>query len=147
MMKKIVSIKRWSKEFFHLKDSPRSLSLGFAIGVIIGFSPTIGFQTLLCLLCAKLLHKNFLALFAGSSIPTGIPCFTPFIYFFCYRMGNLLLGEKLAFSLSQFQRPSISLLSLWKPLLLGCTVAGLVGGFFAYFISLIIIKKVREKRC
>ena len=147
-MRKIVSIKGWAKEFFRLKDSPRNLSLAFAIGVVIGFSPTIGFQTLLCLLCAKLLHKNFLVLFAGSSVPTGIPWFIPFIYFFCYRLGKLLLGEKLAFSLSQFQRPSIiSLLPLGKPLLLGCTVTGLVGGFFAYFISLIIIKKVREKRC
>ncbi|PIV64417.1 MAG: hypothetical protein COZ37_01935 [bacterium (Candidatus Ratteibacteria) CG_4_10_14_3_um_filter_41_18] len=67
----------------------------FAIGVIIGFSPTIGFQTLLCLLCAKLFRKNFLALFAGSSVPTGIPWVIPFVYFFCYRLGNLILRENL----------------------------------------------------
>ena len=142
-MKKIVFIKRWGKDLFNLKGSPHNLALAFAIGIIIGFSPTIGFQTILCLLFAKLFHKNFLAMFAGSSVPTGIPWFIPFVYFSCYRLGNLLLGQKSIFSLSRFHHHAISLLSLGKPLLLGCTVAGITTAFFAYFISLTIIKKVR----
>ncbi|MCM8804696.1 MAG: DUF2062 domain-containing protein [Candidatus Omnitrophica bacterium] len=40
----------WRKELYILRTHPLKISLSFATGIFIGFTPTIGFQTILCYL-------------------------------------------------------------------------------------------------
>lgn len=50
----------------HMHDSPQRTAAAFALGVAIGFSPFVGFHTLICLALAFAFNLNRVAVIAGS---------------------------------------------------------------------------------
>jgi len=119
----------WQKELRGIKGSSTesSLSFSFALGVFIGFTPTIGFQTALCYSFARLLKKSFLVSLLGSFLVTGIiPLSIPVVYYLGYRVGCNILN---VCPLSQFPN-SVNfhfLFSLGKPLIIGSLLLELQG--------------------
>lgn len=69
-----------------LRGSPRAIAGGVAIGLVVAFSPTIGFQTLLALGIATLLNANRPA----AIVPVWVtnPVTIPPIYAFTYYVGS-----------------------------------------------------------
>ncbi len=137
--RKISSPRYWWQEFQRqlreLRGQPHEISLGMAIGVFIGITPTMPFHTVLAVSLALLLRASKLAAVLGVWVcnPLTIPLF----YYGSYRLGRFVLG------LPELNLPSnYSLLSLVQ---LGshATVAMLHGGFLlgilpallAYFLT------------
>ena len=130
--------KEWWKELRCIKGPPKETSISLAIGVFIGFTPTIGFQTILCYGIARLLKKSFFISFIGSSLVTGIPLLIPGVYYFEYRVGCHLLKIP---PFPRFHTANLSFLfSLGKPILLGSLVSAVIGGIFSYVITYAILK-------
>lgn len=73
-----------------LPDTPHKISLGFACGVFVSFSPVFGLHFLYAALCAMIVRGNILAAFLGTFV--GNPLTFPFIAAISYRMGRAMLG-------------------------------------------------------
>jgi len=132
----------WLKELKLIKGNPGTLSFSLALGIFIGFTPTIGFQTLLCYGVTKLLKKSFLVSVAGSSLVTGIPVLIPAVYYGEYRLGARLLRIYPLHSLGHFTHPiNFSfLISLGKPLLVGSILLAVTGGLLSYIVAFALLK-------
>ena len=108
------------RQLGELRGKPHEISLGMAIGVFVGITPTMPFHTVLAVSLATLLRASKLAAALGVWIcnPLTIPLF----YYGSYRLGRFVLGSP-ELSLP----PDYSFLSLMK---LGkhATVAMLHGG-------------------
>ena len=73
--------REWQNELKNFRGTNSDLALAFSVGVFIGFTPTIGFQTILCYLFSRVFNKSFLAAFIGGSTVTGIPWLIPTGFF------------------------------------------------------------------
>lgn len=74
-----------------LPDTPHKISLGFACGVFVSFSPLFGLHFLYAAICAFILRGNVLAALLGTFF--GNPLTFPFIATVSYRLGRALLGQ------------------------------------------------------
>lgn len=138
-------IGEWWKELRCIKGHPKEVSSSLALGVVIGFTPTIGFQTALCYGIARLFKKSFLISFGGSCLVTGIPIIIPVVYYGEYQLGCRILKIS---PLIHFIHPLHFrfLLSLGKPILVGSIVSAVIGGLFSYIITFIILKFFRKEK-
>ncbi|MFI5175350.1 MAG: DUF2062 domain-containing protein [Terriglobia bacterium] len=60
-----INLKKQIEKLLHIHDSPERTALAFAIGVFFGFSPFLGFHTILVLLVAFLFRLNRVASLIG----------------------------------------------------------------------------------
>ncbi len=141
--------REWQRELTTFQGKSRDLALALAVGVFIGFTPTIGFQTILCYLFARTFNKSFLGAFLGGSLVTGIPWLIPFVYFLCYNFGVYLLGSpvygRITIDILRTLSAGQIVILLGKPLLVGSFSLALLGGLLTYPISYLLIKKVRQR--
>ena len=61
-------IKEHGAKLLVIKDTPKSIALGAAIGVLLGFTPLFGLKTLLALLLAALFRVNKIAAVVAVSL-------------------------------------------------------------------------------
>ncbi len=139
-------------------DHPHRLALGVGLGIFIGFTPTVGFQTAIYLAAAWLLGANKvvgLPVVWISNPATFVP-----IYYSCYLLGCQLtryesvnrkwfaelvpeaddsLRDKLAFLGNKFADVAV-------PLWIGCLLVGVALGTAAYFLTFTAIKRYRLRR-
>ena len=137
--KKLVSPRYWLQEFWRqlreLRGEPHKISLGMAIGVFIGITPTIPFHTVLAVALAALLRGSKLA--AALGVWGSNPLTIPFFYYGSYRLGRFVLGYP------QLALPAdyslISLMKLGKhvtvAMLHGGVLLGILPGLLAYFLT------------
>ena len=59
--------RRWLEALLHIDDSPERTAAAFALGVFFGFSPFLGFHTILGIVFAFLLNLNRVAVLLGSA--------------------------------------------------------------------------------
>jgi uncharacterized protein (DUF2062 family) len=148
----------------HLDEEPSRLAAGMAVGVFIGLTPFYGLHTLLALVAAYVLRLNKAATITGAWL--NLPWFAPFVYAFCFRLGEAVLtGDWSSFSLASIQgfasylraspRETAGTLyqMVWdmlfvasKPLFVGTIIMGLVLAVAAYFITLEAVRDVRRLR-
>jgi len=64
-------IRRWLDTLLHIDDTPQRTAAAFALGVFFGFSPFLGFHTILGIVFAFLLNLNRVAVLLGvySNLP------------------------------------------------------------------------------
>jgi len=152
---------RW---LIKLRGSTRAIAGGFALGVFIAFTPTVGIQMFLGAIFATLFNLNRPA----AIIPAWItnPVTIPPIFAFNYWVGYLLLGgpsvtsvyhqlidicKKLA-TLNMFQITDqfMAFVALGKeiviPLIVGSVVVGGVCAVITYWLSLRILLFLNRKR-
>jgi len=122
--------------------------MGFAIGVFIGFTPTIPFHTVLVSAVTLFFRQNLAAAYIGSWVIPN-PFIVPFFYLAEFRIGKYLLGM----DDSALVLPDVSVLSLlnlgWNialPLLTGGIVVAALCAIPSYFIALKLIIFSRKKR-
>jgi uncharacterized protein (DUF2062 family) len=108
----------------------RSVAVGLAAGVFIGFIIPMGLQIPFAAVAAFWVRGN-LAAAALSTLVTNPFTVAP-IYYLAYRLGTFLMGaEPVAWS---SDLPVMAkLASVGGPLILGLVVLGIVGGTVAYF--------------
>ncbi len=135
--------------------SAHSISMGFAWGVLIAFSPFVGLQIILVLAVCLAFNYNKISGILGVFVSNPFTFFP--IYFFNYYVGNLLLGRFIGNNvpLSRIKEvledPNFNdLVSIGTNaifvFLLGCFVAGIVAAFLSYFIIRWLVYYYREKR-
>jgi uncharacterized protein (DUF2062 family) len=64
-------VRRWLDTLLHIQDTPERTAAAFALGVFFGFSPFLGFHTLLGIAFAFMLNLNRVAVLLGiySNLP------------------------------------------------------------------------------
>jgi hypothetical protein len=72
----------------------RVLARGVAVGLLVGLTPTVGFQTILMVLLCLLVRGSFPAAFLVSWVSN--PLTAPALYFAFNRLGEAVFGQLLA---------------------------------------------------
>ena len=74
-------IRRWLDTLLHIADTPARTAAAFALGVFFGFSPFLGFHTILGIVFAFLLNLNRVAVLLGvySNLPWIIGPYYAFV--------------------------------------------------------------------
>jgi uncharacterized protein (DUF2062 family) len=103
-------VRRWLDVLLHIQDSPERTAAAFAIGIFFGFSPFLGFHTLLALIVAFMLNLNRVAVLLG--VYANLPWFLAPYYAIATMAGAEITGHRLPPDLrSKFG--SLFELSLW----------------------------------
>jgi uncharacterized protein (DUF2062 family) len=81
-------LRRFLNWLIRLRGTPQAIARGIAVGMVVAFTPTIGFQTLIALGVATLLNANR----PVSIIPTWLtnPFTIPPVYAFTYYLGSFV---------------------------------------------------------
>ncbi|MFA5645837.1 MAG: DUF2062 domain-containing protein [Candidatus Ratteibacteria bacterium] len=135
---------------FSLKNRREAQS--FALGVFIGSTPFLGAHTLLSLLTAIVLKRNFLLIFAGSCIPSGTPIQAAITYYFSFKIGRFILAMQnplpdlhLFKTMKIYHLLSISPKEIVLPFFLGNILIGIILSVAAYLI-IFGISHIRKKK-
>lgn len=70
-------LRKWMEALLHIHDTPRRTAAAFAVGVFFGFSPFLGFHTILALGVAFIFNLNRVAVLVGvySNLPWVIAAY------------------------------------------------------------------------
>jgi hypothetical protein len=151
-------IRRWLATLLHIDDTPERTAAAFALGVFFGFSPLIGFHTLLGIAFAFLLNFNRVAVLLGvySNLPWIVG---PYYAFTTMVVGSRLTGHRIPPGFRQqvsilFEQSFFSggfwhhLVILFRPWLVPYTVGSLLGAILlsaiAYPLALAFVKSRRR---
>ena len=145
---------RWTRRFrllylriLRLRGEPEEVAGGMAIGVAIGFTPTIPLHLVLGVFIAFLLGKSKLAAALGGQVAN--PFFLPFIYILDYRVGQAITGASGPSLVSADFSASYVLNLGWEiyyPLLAGGIVVGSLAVIPTYLMTKKIVLLYRERR-
>ena len=83
-------IRRLYERFIRIRGAPREIALGFALGIFVGMTPTVGVQTPIAIFLAALFKWSKLASAIGVWISN--PLTVPIIYGITYVIGAKLLN-------------------------------------------------------
>jgi hypothetical protein len=149
-------VRRWSEKLLHIHDSPERTAAAFALGVGIGFSPLLGFHTVIGLALAFTLGLNRVAVLIGMYL--HLPWFMGPYYASVTAFGAWLTGTKMPSDFLQQLEKSWAeptwrqtieafatfLHPLLVPYLLGGTIVCVLMGLTAYPLSLAFIRARRR---
>jgi hypothetical protein len=156
------------RRVIYSRSSSQSIAAGAAVGVFVGFTPTVGFQMVISALAATVLRVNRLA----AIFPVWIT--NPFtivpIYYFEYQVGtwvwpaeegphvverlNVLADKISAVTVSDFWSSMSAVFAamgslgadVLVPLMLGSLVVGIVCAAATYPLTLWTVKRIRRQR-
>ena len=148
---------------WRLRGSPHAIAIGFAAGVMVSFTPFIGFHFIAGGLLALLLGGSVIASAFGTFV--GNPLTFPFIWYGVYKLGNMLLGttgnfnpdvlvtgfQKLWSGISEFSTDVLMgafdiLWPLLKPMTVGSVPMGIFAGLLFYIPVLKAVKSYQRRR-
>ena len=146
---KLLSIlKKTYERFLKIRGHPREIGLGFALGIFVGMTPSLGFQTAIVIFFAALLKWNKISSIMGVWITN--PLTAPFIYGVNYVVGAKLLGIKKVYGYTEElglttiakmmqKAPDI----LWS-LILGGVILGLPLAVAGYYFAYSVVQRYQE---
>ncbi len=150
-------LKNLIKKLLHVEDTPERTALAYSIGIFLGFSPFLGFHTLLGLAVAFLFHLNRVAILLGvwSNTPwwilpfytmaTGLGMWVTGFRVEHWNMKEMLqIGIDHGFLSSDFWSRVGSQWNLLLSFLIGSQVLATLLGLIAYPLSLRWIKFYRS---
>ena len=132
--------------FLRLRGTPDEVAKGVALGIVIGMTPTFGFQMVLALFFAWILKENKIAALLGVWVTN--PLTAPIIYATQYETGRLVLGmERLSLptelSFETFKNLGLDIII---PLCSGSLIHAILWGGIAYALTLRFIPSLRSVR-
>ena len=153
------TIRYYTLKFIRLRGKPKSLARGFAIGILIGISPTIPFHTVGIIAVTVLLRVSTVAAFiSGTAICNPLTVVPQ--YYICWFAGNLIFPDRLtwerikdvlhiitteSFKVSVHTLGSLSFDAILV-MLTGGFVIGIPAAIAGYYSSLRFFISLREKR-
>ncbi len=124
-------------------DTPHHIALCFSIGLFFGFIPLFGLQFLPLLLLIFLFKMNKAATLVGHFL---LNTFTfPITYAFSFIVGTQILGEGIGTFLNVKSITWDYLISVYKPLFVGCMIVGLITSIISYFMVKETVYSFRKK--
>ena len=144
-----MNLKRQLKYFYlrfvRIRAHPKDIARGMAMGILLGMTPTFGFQMVLAVFLAALLKENKVASVLGVWITN--PVSAPFVYAINYKIGLFILGRSTempkSFELQELIRASMD---IFIPLWVGGLAAGVVVALIGYFITLQLVLLYRKEK-
>ncbi len=128
-------------------STPNGIALGAAIGAFIAVLPLYGLHTVLVVIAAIIVPPaNKVAILLGTNI--SLPPTLPFITWAGYELGRLILWGKFdPLAWSDFKNITFQkIASRYQPLFLGSVVLGLICAVIVYFVTLLVVKGIKERR-
>jgi len=86
------AVRRWLDVLLHIDDTPERTAAAFALGVFFGFSPFLGFHTILAIIFAFFLNLNRVAALLG--VYSNLPWFLGPYYALATRLGAQITGHR-----------------------------------------------------
>lgn len=143
------SLARAYVRFLKLRDNPRQIALGFALGSFMSMMPFFGFQIALSVLFAAFFKWNKIS--AAMATWISNPFTYPFIYSSTYLLGSKIVGSEKPFGLPQDAGLSfISKMFHKAPeIVISLTVGGIVVGLpvavASYYLVYVITRRYQNK--
>lgn len=137
------------EQFVKTRGEPREIALGFALGIFIGMTPTLGFQIAIAAFLAALLGWSKIP--AAMGVWISNPATAPFVYGTTYLVGakvlTLFTGESLPmrFTLSEMPEMLSKAPRIFFALTIGGVLLGLPLAVASYYISYTVIWTYQEK--
>ena len=132
------SLKYFGKRVLRLSASPHAIAVGFACGVLVSWTPFVGFHFLMSAFIAFFLGGNLVASAIGTIV--GNPFTFPLMWWSAFRLGHWMLGMKPHMGKLPPGHESLvhatwaEILPVLRPMLVGAVPLGIVSGVIAYFI-------------
>ena len=86
-------MRRWLETLLHIDDTPERTAAAYTLGVFFGFSPFLGFHTVLAIALAFLLNLNRVAVLLG--VYSNLPWIIAPYYTFATMVGAALTRTRL----------------------------------------------------
>jgi len=149
-------VRRWLGALLHVDDTPERTAAAFAVGVFFGFSPFLGFHTLLAIIVAFLFNLNRVAMLLG--VYSNLPWFLAPYYAIATMVGSEMTGHhpppdfrsqlgglfELSLLHLEFWRRLVQVLTpLAWPYTVGSTLCSLVLATAAYQLALAFVTSRR----
>ena len=141
-------IRRIYERFLKIRGRPREIALGFALGIFIGMTPTMGIQMPIAVFFAAMLKWSKISAAFGVWITN--PFTSPFIYGFTYIVGAKVLELKATLTLPEdFSWSIVKELLENAPVIFGTmTIGGILIGFplavLSYYLSFAAVNKYQQ---
>ena len=141
-------IRRLYERFIRIRGEPREVALGFALGILVGMTPTIGVQTPIAIFIAALLKWSKLSAAIGVWISN--PVTAPIIYSVTYITGAKILSLDPVFTMPLSPTWSTLKAMLQKaPQAIGAmTVGGVILGIpiaiISYYLAYVAVEKYQK---
>jgi uncharacterized protein (DUF2062 family) len=150
-------VRRWLDTLLHIHDTPERTATAFALGVFLGFSPFLGFHTIVAIALAFIFNLNRVAVLLG--VYSNLPWIIGGYYTSVTVLGAAIVHKGLP---SDFRERLLALFELsirakefWqgladlmKPLLVPFLVGSLIGctllAAIAYPLALAFVRKRRH---
>jgi uncharacterized protein (DUF2062 family) len=144
-----MNLKRQLKYFYlrfvRIRAHPKDIARGMAMGILLGMTPTFGFQMPLAVFLAALLKENKVASVLGVWITN--PVSAPFVYAINYEIGLLILGRSNEMPKTfEFQELIKASMDIFLPLWIGGLAAGIVVAAIGYFVTLKLVLLYRKEK-
>lgn len=142
------SLREAYDRFLKIRGEPHDIALGFSLGLFVGMTPFMGFQTIIVLTIAALFKANKIA--AAAAVWISNPLTAPVLYGITYITGAKVFG------LSKISPPpvhleNISLLSLFQKaphvlnmMIVGGVVLGIPLAIGGYLFAIKTVTKYRQ---
>jgi len=142
------ALRRVYVRFIKIRGRPKEIALGFALGIFIGMTPTMGIQMPVAIFFAAMLKGSKISAAFGVWITN--PFTSPFIYGLTYVVGAKVLGLKTAMTLpNDFTWGIVKETLRNAPVIFGAlTVGGILIGLplaiLSYFSSFAAVNKYQQ---
>jgi hypothetical protein len=144
---------KW-EELVRLKDSEHAIALGMAIGMFFGFTPLVGFKTLMAIGIARLVRANVLAAAIAVTLhDVFLPLF-PFLLRLEYQIGYWIMSHPHEFAPRlRLASHNVSMWFHWstfltvgRPLLIGSLSFAVPVGVLTYYVTLFLLRKRKQRK-
>ena len=141
-------IRRVYERFIMIRGEPREVALGFALGIFVGMTPTVGVQTPIVIFIAALFKWSKLSAAIGVWISN--PLTVPIIYGVTYITGAKLLSLDPVFNMPLSPTWSTLKVMLQKApqafgaMTVGGALLGIPLAIISYYLSYVAVEKYQK---
>jgi len=134
------------KKILLLDSPPNKIAAAAALGIFVGFSPYIGFHTVLAIGLSFIFNLPLYPLIVGAYITNPLT-FIP-IYTVCYKFGELITGQTAEIPINFSSMSLTTVLTTAKtfvvPFFVGAHLLGLILGAITYILAYYLVKKYKD---